>query len=75
MHNNNKSSVEHIYPAHSAACGSVVLQHSAAELFYDLTTLSNTELKESGAAEGRSVWGGSQAPTSFITNVMFSTVQ
>ena len=23
-----------------------------------------------GAAEGRSVWGGSQAPTRFITNVI-----
>ena len=32
-------------------------------------------VEKTGAAEGRSVWGGSQAPTSFITNVIFSTVQ
>ena len=32
--------------------------------------LLHTRLLLSGAAEGRSVWGGSQVPTNFITNVI-----
>ena len=38
--------------------------------------LGQDNVNISGAAEGRSVWGGSQVPTSFITmSCIYSTVQ